>query len=209
MRRTAGTDLARDQDLPCASRSARSARSAIPVVAVPRASAGLFGRGGARRPSDGRDVRHASACRSSAALLIALERGALAGHDHRDLPRGRHPQAAARDAAAAAHDPDRARARQAAATAVTLVADDRWPAARYYPVGLDVPVVGVHAGAAAHARCSILSIGFVIASIVPTARFAQPIGALVLYPMLGAVGAVRAGRGAAAGAAGWSRSRCR
>jgi len=31
---------------------------------------------------------------------------------------------------------------------------------------------------------SILSIGFLIASIVPTARFAQPIGALLLYPML-------------------------
>lgn len=30
---------------------------------------------------------------------------------------------------------------------------------------------------------SILSIGFVIASIVPTARFAQPIGAVILYPM--------------------------
>ena len=31
---------------------------------------------------------------------------------------------------------------------------------------------------------SILSIGFVIASVVPTARFAQPVGSLVLYPML-------------------------
>ena len=31
---------------------------------------------------------------------------------------------------------------------------------------------------------SILSLGFVLASIVPTARFAQPIGAVVLYPML-------------------------
>ena len=31
---------------------------------------------------------------------------------------------------------------------------------------------------------SILSVGFVIASIVPTARFAQPIGAAILYPML-------------------------
>ena len=31
---------------------------------------------------------------------------------------------------------------------------------------------------------SILSIGFVIASIVPTARFAQPLGSLLLYPML-------------------------
>src|SRR5216117_1492294 len=31
---------------------------------------------------------------------------------------------------------------------------------------------------------SILSLGFVIASLVPTARFAQPISAFVLYPML-------------------------
>ena len=31
---------------------------------------------------------------------------------------------------------------------------------------------------------SILSLGFVIASLVPTARFAQPIGAIVLYPMI-------------------------
>jgi ABC-2 type transport system permease protein len=31
---------------------------------------------------------------------------------------------------------------------------------------------------------SILSLGFVIASLVPTARFAQPIGAALLYPML-------------------------
>jgi len=34
----------------------------------------------------------------------------------------------------------------------------------------------------------ILSLGFVIASLVPTARFAQPIGALVLYPMLAVSG---------------------
>lgn len=31
---------------------------------------------------------------------------------------------------------------------------------------------------------SILSLGFVIASIVPTARFAQPIGAALFYPMI-------------------------
>jgi ABC-2 type transport system permease protein len=31
---------------------------------------------------------------------------------------------------------------------------------------------------------SILSLGFVLASLVPTARFAQPIGAAVLYPMV-------------------------
>jgi tetratricopeptide (TPR) repeat protein len=35
---------------------------------------------------------------------------------------------------------------------------------------------------------SILSIGFLIASIVPTARFAQPIGAAILYPMLALCG---------------------
>ena len=38
------------------------------------------------------------------------------------------------------------------------------------------------------ATWSILSIGFLIASIVPTARFAQPIGAAILYPMLGLCG---------------------
>jgi ABC-2 type transport system permease protein len=31
---------------------------------------------------------------------------------------------------------------------------------------------------------SILSLGFVLASIVPTARFAQPFGAVIMYPML-------------------------
>lgn len=31
---------------------------------------------------------------------------------------------------------------------------------------------------------SILSLGFVIASLVPTARFAQPIGGAILYPMI-------------------------
>jgi ABC-2 type transport system permease protein len=31
---------------------------------------------------------------------------------------------------------------------------------------------------------SILSIGFLLASLVPTARFAQPVASLVLYPML-------------------------
>ncbi len=47
---------------------------------------------------------------------------------------------------------------------------------------------------------SILSIGFLIASIVPTARFAQPIGAAILYPMIGAVRTVRAAGVAAAAA---------
>ena len=35
---------------------------------------------------------------------------------------------------------------------------------------------------------SLLSLGFLIASVVPTARFAQPIGTLVLYPMVGLSG---------------------
>jgi ABC-2 type transport system permease protein len=35
---------------------------------------------------------------------------------------------------------------------------------------------------------SILSIGFLITSIVPTARFAQLIGALILYPMIAVSG---------------------
>jgi ABC-2 type transport system permease protein len=35
---------------------------------------------------------------------------------------------------------------------------------------------------------SILSLGFLIASVVPTARFAQPIGTLVFYPMLAVSG---------------------
>jgi ABC-2 type transport system permease protein len=35
---------------------------------------------------------------------------------------------------------------------------------------------------------SILSIGFLIASIVPTARFAQPIAVAILYPMVGLCG---------------------
>lgn len=54
---------------------------------------------------------------------------------------------------------------------------------RYYPAGMDVPVLSFSI-ALIITTWSILSIGFVIASIVPTARFAQPIGAIVFYPML-------------------------
>ncbi|MDX1501846.1 MAG: ABC transporter permease [Thermoanaerobaculia bacterium] len=39
------------------------------------------------------------------------------------------------------------------------------------------------------ATLSILSIGFVLASVIPTARFAQPIGSVLLYVMLGLSGA--------------------
>jgi len=54
---------------------------------------------------------------------------------------------------------------------------------RYYPVDLDVPVFGFTM-ALLISTLSILSVGFIIASLVPAARFAQPIGALVLYPMI-------------------------
>lgn len=35
---------------------------------------------------------------------------------------------------------------------------------------------------------AIMSLGFLIASIVPTARFAQPIGAVIIYPLIGMSG---------------------
>ena len=58
---------------------------------------------------------------------------------------------------------------------------------RYYPVLTHFPVFGFTI-ALLISTCSILSIGFLIASIVPTARFAQPIGAAILYPMIGLCG---------------------
>jgi ABC-2 type transport system permease protein len=58
---------------------------------------------------------------------------------------------------------------------------------RYYPVDVHVPVLGFTL-ALLISTWSILSIGFVIASIVPTARFAQPIGTAILYPMIGVCG---------------------
>jgi len=67
-----------------------------------------------------------------------------------------------------------------AATMVLMVLAGK----RYYPVGVHVPVVSF-TFALLISTWSILSIGFLIASIVPTARFAQPIGAVILYPMIG------------------------
>jgi ABC-2 type transport system permease protein len=58
---------------------------------------------------------------------------------------------------------------------------------RYYPINTNVPVIGFTV-ALLISTWSILSIGFVIASIVPTARFAQPIGAVILYPMIALCG---------------------
>jgi ABC-2 type transport system permease protein len=71
-------------------------------------------------------------------------------------------------------------------TAVTLAAMIL-AGRRYYPVGTEVPL-GSFTLALLISTVSILSLGFVIASIVPTARFAQPIGTLIVYPMLGLSG---------------------
>jgi ABC-2 type transport system permease protein len=66
-----------------------------------------------------------------------------------------------------------------AATLVLMMLAGR----RYYPVDVEVPVVSF-AIALLISTWSILSIGFVIASLVPTARFAQPVGAVIMYPMV-------------------------
>src|SRR5580698_5749645 len=58
---------------------------------------------------------------------------------------------------------------------------------RYYPVGIHVPFVKFTI-ALLISTFSVLSIGFLIASIVPTARFAQPIGAVIMYPLLAVCG---------------------
>ncbi|MSO45902.1 MAG: ABC transporter permease [Acidobacteria bacterium] len=54
---------------------------------------------------------------------------------------------------------------------------------RYYPLTAGVPLVSFTL-ALLLSTLSILSVGFLIASVVPTARFAQPLGTFILYPML-------------------------
>jgi len=54
---------------------------------------------------------------------------------------------------------------------------------RFYPVDASVPLWS-YAIALLFSTLTILSLGFVIASLVPTARFAQPLGTLIIYPML-------------------------
>jgi ABC-2 type transport system permease protein len=71
-------------------------------------------------------------------------------------------------------------------TAVTVAAT-MLVGARYYPVHEGVPVLRF-AAALLFVTFSILSIGFLIASLVPTARFAQPVGSLLLYPMVAVSG---------------------
>jgi ABC-2 type transport system permease protein len=71
-------------------------------------------------------------------------------------------------------------------TSVTLVAMIA-AGKRYYPVTVDPPLLSFTL-ALLLASWSVMAVGFVIASIVPTARFAQPIGAIILYPMLAVSG---------------------
>jgi ABC-2 type transport system permease protein len=54
---------------------------------------------------------------------------------------------------------------------------------RYFPPGVPVPLLS-YAVALTFTTGAILSVGFLIASVVPTARFAQPIAAVILYPMV-------------------------
>ena len=68
-------------------------------------------------------------------------------------------------------------------TLALLVAAGR----RYYPVEADVPLASFTL-ALLFSTASILSLGFLIAGLVPTARFAQPLGTLILYPMIGLSG---------------------
>jgi ABC-2 type transport system permease protein len=58
---------------------------------------------------------------------------------------------------------------------------------RFYPAGLQAPVISF-GFALLLSTLSILSIGFVIASVVRTARFAQPVSAMIFYPMIGLSG---------------------
>jgi len=58
---------------------------------------------------------------------------------------------------------------------------------RFIPDGMHGPFVAFGL-ALIFSTVSIVSMGFLIASVVPTARFAQPIGSLLLYPMVGLAG---------------------
>ena len=58
---------------------------------------------------------------------------------------------------------------------------------RYFPPGVPVPLFS-YAVALTFSTWAILSIGFLIASIIPTARFAQPLAAVILYPMVAVSG---------------------
>ena len=68
-------------------------------------------------------------------------------------------------------------------TVLLLVAAGR----RYYPADASFPVADFIA-ALLLSTWSVLSLGFLIASVAPTTRVAQPVAAVLLYPMLGLSG---------------------
>ena len=55
---------------------------------------------------------------------------------------------------------------------------------RLYPASIDLPVLSFVL-ALLFTTATLLSIGFLIASIIPTARMAQPVASIILYPMVG------------------------
>lgn len=65
------------------------------------------------------------------------------------------------------------------ATLILMAAAGR----RFYSTGVHIPLVPF-AIALVIGTWAILSVGFLIASFVPTARFAQPIAAAIFYPMI-------------------------
>ena len=70
-----------------------------------------------------------------------------------------------------------------AATVALMVMAGR----RYYPATAVIPVVNVTV-ALLVSTFSVMSMGFLVASMVPTARFAQPIAGAIFYPMIGLSG---------------------
>src|SRR5262249_3302176 len=70
-----------------------------------------------------------------------------------------------------------------AATLATMVLAGR----RYFPVAANVPLVSFTL-ALLFSTVSVLSLGFLAPGMFPTAPFAQPIGPVILYPMLGLSG---------------------
>jgi len=67
----------------------------------------------------------------------------------------------------------------AALTLAILIAAGR----RFYAPESPMQVIRFTA-ALLFTTCSLLSVGFLIASVVPTARFAQPLASVVFYPMI-------------------------
>jgi ABC-2 type transport system permease protein len=67
----------------------------------------------------------------------------------------------------------------ALATLLALIAAGK----RVFPAQLNAPILSFSL-AVLFSTLSVLSIGFVLASLIPTARFVQPVGALLFYPMI-------------------------